>query len=309
MSEYPECSVCLDIYGISQNHPKAPKMLSCGDSICKECLQSIIQRSDENFIVCPNCHVAIEKKNIDEYLTVKQLIQLVNSSFRIPEEKAVNEGDNKKPIKYQIIALGNSGVGKTCIFKRLLNEKFEEIYNATVQLEIQIPYHVKYKNLYYQLIFYDTCGQEKNYSLTQNFLRQSDGVLFVFDLSDKDSFDDLEIWYNLYKGLKEKVVGVLLGNKCDKKPMVDRNEIERFAEEHGLKYFETSAKSDIKIKKSIASLLKEIIESKALYNSLSSIDTLDKRLEGFKLEPTKITDESCWKKFCAKFSQLFRFSK
>ena len=79
-----------------------------------------------------------------------------------------------------------------------------------------------------------------------------------------------------------------------------------------MKYFETSAKADIKIKKAIASLLKEIIESKALYNSLSSIDTLDKSfesLESFKLEPVKVVAESFWKKFCAKFSQLFRFCK
>ena len=75
----------------------------------------------------------------------KQLIKLVNSSFRLPENE---EGDNKKDKQnittYRIISLGNSGVGKTSIFQRLLNEKFEVSYSATISVEILIPYFVKY---------------------------------------------------------------------------------------------------------------------------------------------------------------------
>ena len=52
-------------------------------------------------------------------------------------------------ITYKIISLGTSGVGKTSIFKRLLNEKFEISYNATIYLEISVPYYVKYKNVKY----------------------------------------------------------------------------------------------------------------------------------------------------------------
>ena len=55
MSDYPECPVCLDIYGIEENHIKAPKVLNCGHSLCKECLLSLIERSNENFISCPQC--------------------------------------------------------------------------------------------------------------------------------------------------------------------------------------------------------------------------------------------------------------
>ena len=82
----PECQICLDIYGINVNHIKAPKFLSCGHSICKECLKGIIQKSTENFILCPFCKEEIEKKsNVNNYITNKQLIQLVNEAFGLPK--------------------------------------------------------------------------------------------------------------------------------------------------------------------------------------------------------------------------------
>ena len=66
---------------------------------------------------------------------------------------------------------------------------------------------------------------------------------------------------------------MLIGNKCDCERIVNEEEAKKFANEHGLKYLETSAKLDKNIKKAIALLLEEIIESKALYNSISSVKT------------------------------------
>ena len=83
----------------------------------------------------------------------------------------------------------------------------------------------------------------------------------------------------------KKVVGLLIGNKCDCESKVNMEEAEKFAEEHGLKYLETSAKFDKNIRKAIACILEKIIKSKEnkeskgikkiieRYNSLSSIDT------------------------------------
>lgn len=53
--EPPECSICLDIFGNSQTHIKSPKILQCGDTFCKECLQDIFGRSKENFFIYPLC--------------------------------------------------------------------------------------------------------------------------------------------------------------------------------------------------------------------------------------------------------------
>ena len=152
------------------------------------------------------------------------------------------------------------GVGKTCIFERLLKDNFSEKITSTIGCDMT-AYYIKYKNKKYEIVLHDTSGQERYKALTKNFMRNKDGVLFVYDISNRESFNDLESWYNLYKDANEQIVGLLLGNKCDKDREVDEEEAKKFAEKHGLKYLETSARLDKKVKKAIACLLEEIINS------------------------------------------------
>ena len=142
--EYPECPICLDIYGITNDHIRAPKILDCGDSLCKECLERIIKKSNEVFL-CPICKKRIRKnEKIDEYITNKQLISLVNSFFNLPKiDKANEEVNQKGPITYKIISLGNSQVGKTCIFRRFVDDEFNQLVQPTVSLFTFKPYYVK----------------------------------------------------------------------------------------------------------------------------------------------------------------------
>ena len=280
MEEYPECPICSDIYGINKNHIKAPKILNCGDSICKECLEIILKNTDENFFLCPICSEKIEKKNIDKYITNKDLIKVINSCFNIiVKEGEELEGD--KTITYNIVLLGNFAVGKSSIFNRLSKDLFSENIPSTIGLDSTI-YYIKFRNKRYKLIIRDTSGQEKYKAITQSFLRQTDGVFFIFDISNQDTFDDLEFWYDLYKKENENIIGLLIGVF-----------IKKFVIDHGLKnYLETSAKLDKNIKKAVACLLEEIIESKALYNSLISVDV------NFSLKPEK-KEKSKKKKKCS----------
>ena len=300
MEEYPECPICLDIYGIEKNHIRAPKVLDCGDTLCKECLAKIINKSTEELFDCPICKDKLKKKDIDEFITNKEIIRLVNGTFNIPKEEAENELENNKPIPYRIISLGSAGVGKTSIIRRLITDKFIENSRVTIGIDISEEYYVKYKDIKYKLYFYDTCGQEEITSqLPQNYLRNSDGVLFVFDISDKKSFKDLkEKWIELYKDAKENIVGVLIGNKCDSKRQVNYDKAKNFAKDHGLVYLEISAKLDINVKKAIAVLLNEIIESTKHYDRLSLVKTESR----FSLDPSKLRKESFCSRFCKKLN-------
>ena len=284
MEEDFECPICLDIFGINQNHIKAPKVLKCGDTICKECLEMILKKSDEEFFLCPLCKEKINKeKNIDDYTTNKKVISIVNSCFNL-SNKELESLENDYPIQYNIISLGNTRVGKTSIFQRLSKDIFSENIGSTIGCYTYI-YNIKYKNKKYKLTLHDPSGQEKYKSVTKNFIRNTDGVLFIYDISNQESFNDLKIWFEFYKEENEKVIGLLIGNKCDCESKVNTEEAEKFAEEHGLKYLETSAKFDKNIRKAIACILEKIIKSKEnkeskgikkiieRYNSLSSIDT------------------------------------
>ena len=266
MEDYPHCPVCLDIFGSNLSHVRAPKVLNCGDCICKECLQNFIKKTDKDRFMCPKCQKYVAKEeNVDKYITNNEIIKTINDYFinstKIPE----NNEDNST--EYNVILLGNFYVGKTCIFNRLSNDIFSEFYCNTVGCDTTI-YYIKYKEKNYRLIFHDPSGQERYRAITKSFLRNIDGVLFIFDISYKKSFDDLKSWYDLYKEVNENVVGLLIGNKCDcEHKEVSEKEAKKFAKKHGLKkYLETSAKLDKNIKKAVACLLEEILKSKQINN-------------------------------------------
>ena len=287
MSEYPECPKCSDIFGNDQNHIKAPKLLKCGDSICKECLEDLLKNTNEEFFLCPVCGKNLKKeKNTDEYITNKGLIEAVNSCFNIPEQDIDKQG-GYKIIQFNVILLGNSTVGKTCIFRRLSEDIYSEYMTATAGFDTTV-YYIQYKNQKYRLIFRDPLGQEKYKAVTQSFMRNTDGVLFIYDISNQESFYDLQFWYDLYKEVNENVVGLLIGNKCDREREVPEEEAKKLAKDFGFKkYLETSAKLDKNIKKSIACLLEEIINSKALKKSSSPVNNVNNVNNNFSLKSEK----------------------
>ena len=260
--EFPECSICLDIFGNSLSHIRTPKFLKCGDTICKECLEDLIQNTNEEFVICPICKEKVKKEDdINNYITNKDLIKIVNGYFNVPEkENEKQELDGA--IQYNIILLGNSAVGKTSIFNRFSGNKVSGKFISTIGCDTT-RYYIKYKNQKYKLNFRDPAGQEKFKAITKSFMKQNDGVLFIFDISNRESFEDLKTWCDLYKEQNENFVGILIGNKSDCKRKVSEQEAKSFASEHGLRqYFETSATLDKNIKKSITYLLEQIIKSK-----------------------------------------------
>ena len=299
LDDYPHCPICLDIYGINLQDIKAPKIIDCGDSICKECLQDLIRRKNKN---CPICKKEIiNNENIDKYITNKQLVQLVNSFFNLPKTEAEKQEGSKKPKEYKIITLGSTGVGKTSVFLRLIKETFQDDLQTTINLKIYDDYYIKYKKKKYKLNFYDTSGSERYNAFTRNYLRNSDGIIFVYDITNKKTFDDLESWYNMYQEEKKEVIGILIGNKCDKQRIVNYKDAEKFAKKYNLKYMETSARLDKGIKKALIYLLDHIIESKAIYTRIDSIETNDNfHLDSKTLKEEK--EESIWKKICKKLS-------
>ena len=261
MADYPECPRCKDIYGNKKGHIKEPKILNCGDSICKECLEDLIKDKNEEFFSCPTCGDKIKNKHdIEEYTTNNVLIGMVEECF-INTNNNLEKEEVDIATSYNIISLGEGGVGKTSIFKRLSKDNFREDIESSKTFD-KGKYYIRYKNKNYKLILHDTVGQEIYKSVSKNYLRNPDGVLFVFDISNRESFNKLESWYNLFMEENENVVGLLIGNKCDLKHEVSDEEAEKFANSHGLKYLETSARLDKKVRKAIAYLLELIIKAK-----------------------------------------------
>ena len=127
----------------------------------------------------------------------------------------------------QLLIIGDSSVGKTSIISRYANGTFKEEYLATVGLD----YYTKDEiidNKTIQIKLWDTAGQERFKALTQNYFRNAEGVLLVYDVTSTESFDNLKYWISSIKDNMEKknmhIPLIIIGNKID---MEDAREINR----------------------------------------------------------------------------------
>jgi len=198
------------------------------------------------------------------------------------KNKGKNKGKNKDKKKenyyykkedeiiFKIITLGDSGVGKTSILNQYIKGKYNDNISST--LGTNFCYKkliINHTQISLKLI--DTYGQEKYKSLSKSYFKNADGVLFVFGVNDKDSFDNVKDWIKYYdeECIIENVPKVLVGNKCDLEmdKELDQNIITEFAEENKIKYIETSAKDD----KNINELFEEM--GKMIYKKGLPLDS------------------------------------
>ena len=123
---------------------------------------------------------------------------------------------------------------------------------------------VDYNNLKVFLQIWDTSGEEKFRSITRNFYRNADGLLVVFDLTCKESFNHVKNWINEAKEHKNDIKTILVGNKLDLEVEreVDKETELKFAEKNNLKYLETSAKNGKNINNSFKEMIALILNDK-----------------------------------------------
>ena len=97
-------------------------------------------------------------------------------------ESQISQTDNF--INFKIIIVGDSGVGKSSLLKRAVQNKFDGNYQATIGFEFLLM-HFKVNDLKIKLQIWDTCGQEMYRSLVQGFYRNTSLALVVYDVNQK----------------------------------------------------------------------------------------------------------------------------
>ena len=170
--------------------------------------------------------------------------------------------------KIDITMLGESHVGKTALVQRYLyynvryysdDYKFEE--KATIGIDVSIKKIEKSPTEVIIAKIWDTAGQEKYRSLTTKSFEKTDGILLVFDLSDRKSFESVHFWVDSINEVSNvSVITFLVGNKVDlvETRIVTKNDAMKFAAEHKMKYYETSAKDNIQVTEVFETLIEEI---------------------------------------------------
>ena len=146
-------------------------------------------------------------------------------------------------LKY--IVIGDSAVGKSNILLRYAHEKFNEDYQATIGVEFGAK-NLEINNEKYRIQIWDTAGQENFKSITRAYYKNSVCAIIVYDITNRESFNNINTWIDDCKSQSPKTVFfVLVGNKIDleNERKVDYNEGLNFAKENQMFFFECSAKT------------------------------------------------------------------
>jgi small GTP-binding protein len=148
-------------------------------------------------------------------------------------------------VSCKFILIGDSGVGKTALLRRLTEDSFPEVAYTTVGVEFDWKI-LTVGDTKMKLQIWDTAGQERFRSVARSCYRNAVGVILVFDVTQRQSFTALSGWINDAHTLcTPGAVVQLIGNKRDlgERRDVTIAEAEQFAERHHMNYVETSAKA------------------------------------------------------------------
>jgi small GTP-binding protein len=177
--------------------------------------------------------------------------------------------DNKKMlfwkmtenVQFKFIVIGCSGAGKTSILRRLVDGKFVKGNQSTVGIEY-FTYVTTIDGKTVKMMIWDTAGQERFYTIAKAYFRGALGVVLVFDITDRKTFDQLPRWLRDSRMEADPHCSVILvGNKSDlaAERSVSNEEAQAFANKHELKYIETSALDGTNIQECFHQTGKELI--------------------------------------------------
>jgi len=150
---------------------------------------------------------------------------------------------------FKYIAIGDTGVGKSCLLLQFTDKRFNPEHDLTIGVEFGTQ-TVNIHNETVKLQIWDTAGQETFRSITRSYYRNTAGALLVYDITRRETFMHVSQWLQDAKqhGSTDMTV-ILVGNKCDLEHLrqVSTDEGQKFAKDNGLLFIETSAKTSLNV--------------------------------------------------------------
>jgi small GTP-binding protein len=173
----------------------------------------------------------------------------------------------------RIVVIGDASVGKTSILNRLVDQRFEDRERPTIGANYQL-WIDQIDDLKVELQIWDTAGQEKFRSLGPIYFRNAIGALVVYDVTNRQSFEDIEEWISAFSEVAEPgALIVLIGNKSDILPhAVLADEAKQWASAQGMEWFQTSAKTGEGIREMFAAYARALINHSTSKRPLASRD-------------------------------------
>ncbi|XP_019382298.1 PREDICTED: ras-related protein Rab-10-like [Gavialis gangeticus] len=190
------------------------------------------------------------------------------------------------PLLVKLVLAGESSVGKTSVLRAYAEPgpRPAASYLPTVGIDFKVK-TITFDDTTVKLQIWDTAGQEQFHTLSTSYFRGAQGFVLVYDITNSDSFQSITNWINeIHQKADDEVEIILLGNKCDKETerVIPKQKGEKLAWEHGIPFFETSAKDNINIEDAFSLLAEEILNKKTYV--LRDLDVVD--LNGSKKKRT-----------------------
>ena len=170
----------------------------------------------------------------------------------------------QKELLYKILLLGDSSVGKTCFLLRYSENTFQEIHMSTIGLDYKLKNVQLDDGKIVKIQIWDTAGQDRFRSITKNYYKGAHGIILIYDVTSRKTFDNIKNWVTQIKEeVTDKVNIILVGNKIDneKERKVTTEEGKRIADSFELEFFETSAKTGLNIDTTFNKLVKKTVET------------------------------------------------
>lgn len=172
---------------------------------------------------------------------------------------------------FKVLLVGDSAVGKSCLLMRFTADRFDEVTTSTIGVDFRVKF-LTINGKRVKLAVWDTAGQERFRTLTSSYYRGAQGVIFVYDVTRSESFEDLErIWMkevDIYSNI-EDAVKMVVANKVDleSERQVSTSQGHDFARRMGCLYVETSAKTNVAVQQAFEELVLKILETPGLVNA------------------------------------------
>ena len=175
---------------------------------------------------------------------------------------AAKDGRSTFDLQIKLLMIGDSGVGKTCLLLRYANDSFSPTFITTIGIDFKIK-TVVLDNTVVKLQIWDTAGQERFRTITTSYFRGAQGILLVYDVCDRGSFENITNWIGQIEQHADiNVTKILIGNKCDADPgkiQVTEAEGQALADQYGIKFFLTSAKNDLRVTEAFESVARDVM--------------------------------------------------
>ena len=165
-------------------------------------------------------------------------------------------------IKLKVIIGGAKDVGKTTLIKRYVSGRFQADTLSTIGVDFMTK-NLEIDGQEVHLSLWDFGGEEKFRVLFPSYCSGASGALVLYDITNRESFNELDEWFDLIDSNSGKIVKLLIGSKIDliDQRQIPREEAENFQKEHADIYLECSSKTGENVDKIFETIARAILES------------------------------------------------